>query len=82
MNGGPQLKETQSYTPEFGKAVASSILDTDEEDGKVALDVLSSFLTSKIWVWLLNGKIFVWSLCGILCASLINLSRGVLQGRD
>mgnify|MGYP003333625565 CR=1 FL=1 len=43
VNGGPKLKETQSYTPEFGNAVASAILDTEVEDGKVAPDVVSAF---------------------------------------
>ena len=47
ITGGPKLKLTQSYTPEFGKAVASAILDTAEEDGKVGADVLSSFLDEE-----------------------------------
>ena len=47
ITGGPKLKETQSYTPEFGKAVASAILDTPEEDGEVGADVLSSFLDEE-----------------------------------
>ena len=44
---GSKLKGTQSYTPEFGKAVASAILDTAEEDGKVGKEVLSSFLDKE-----------------------------------